>query len=107
MQVIGIGRNIAAERERLMWKQEELAQAMADAGHPMTGKALGNIERGSRAARADEVNAIAEILGVPLDVLMRTPEWIEEANLPPRLVSSVGAGASGTFPDAPGGAIPG
>lgn len=75
-----IGRNIAGARELLGWDQNDLAAEIASRGTLMSARTLGRIERGEREARAGEVAAIAEVLGVPVSWFYTGPEWLESAN---------------------------
>lgn len=73
-----IGKHIQAARALTGHTAEELGDLLRTQ-HGLTkmnGRTLGKIERGERAARADEVLAIAKALDVPVSWLMEGPEWL-------------------------------
>jgi transcriptional regulator with XRE-family HTH domain len=76
-----IGRNIAGARVTLGWEQAELAEAVNNQTDVlMSRRTLGRIERGEREARASEVAAFADVLGVPVAWFYDGPDWLESAN---------------------------
>jgi transcriptional regulator with XRE-family HTH domain len=87
-----IGRSIAAARDLLGWSQGELAAAVTKRGVPLADYTLGKIERGERRARADELGAIADVLGVPYEWFHHGgPDWLDQANPSPSAGGEKGA----------------
>jgi len=64
-------RRIRELREAKGLRQRALAEALTNAGVPMTGDKLCKIEKGVREVRYDELLAFAQVLDVPLQRLMR------------------------------------
>ena len=76
-----IGHNIAGARVTLGWEQAELAEAVNNQTDVlMSRRTLGRIERGEREARASEIAAFAEVLGVPVSWFYEGPDWLDSAN---------------------------
>ena len=94
-----IGCNIAGVREYLGWTQDELAEAVTAYGLPMRGRTVGKIERGERKrVTAEEVAAIAAVLGVPLSEITEGPTWAETANYGPRVRATLASALGGWLP---------
>lgn len=60
----------AAARSTLGISQERLSAEMARRGYPIHVTAIGKIEKGSRKVSVGEAAAIADVLGLPLDLLL-------------------------------------
>jgi transcriptional regulator with XRE-family HTH domain len=58
-------RQLATVRRRKGWSQQQLADATAELGHPVTQSAVAKIERGTRGVGIDDVFHFAAALGVP------------------------------------------
>lgn len=58
---------LRAERERRGWSQSELAAKVSAGCYAST---IAKIEAGSRAVRIDEIDAISDIFGISVDVLI-------------------------------------
>lgn len=76
------GRRLRREREERGWTQAELAQKLAEKGlsiHPssIAKIELRDVER-PRNVRLDEASAIAAVLGVTLDELLRPSDDVEK-----------------------------
>jgi transcriptional regulator with XRE-family HTH domain len=61
---------LRAERDRRKWSQAHIAKLLSDKGIPMHPTTIAKIEAGDRAARIDEVTAVADLFGVSLDTLL-------------------------------------
>lgn len=65
-------RNVRARREVRGMSQGDLAQAVADQGHPsFRQQTIAEIESGNRQVKLDEAVALSRALGISLDSLMR------------------------------------
>lgn len=63
-------KRLRSEREGRGWSQEELAKRLGNKGVHVYASTIAKIEKGTRAARLNEVAAVADLLGVSLDTLL-------------------------------------
>jgi transcriptional regulator with XRE-family HTH domain len=63
-------KRLRSERERRGWSQEELAKLLGNKGVHVYASTIAKIENETRAARLNEVAAVADLLGVSLDTLL-------------------------------------
>lgn len=63
-------KNVRIERGHREWTQEQMAKRLSDKGIPMHWTTIAKIESGGRAVRIDEASAIADLLGVSVDMLL-------------------------------------
>jgi len=63
-------KRLRSERDRRGWSQEELAKRLSDKGVHVYASTIAKIENGTRAARLNEVAAVADLLEVSLDTLL-------------------------------------
>jgi hypothetical protein len=68
-----IATNIRAERARTGLSQKQVADAMRDRGYHWHPQTVGLVERDERQVWADELIALAEVLGAAPDALWRVP----------------------------------
>ena len=68
-----IAANIRAERARTRLSQKQVADAMRERGYHWHPQTAGLAERGERQVWADELIALAEVLGAAPDALWRVP----------------------------------
>ena len=62
--------NLKAARERAGLSQRQLAERMAEAGHPMPQQTINRIESGTRKVRGvGEARSLAQALGTTVDIL--------------------------------------
>lgn len=69
-----IGENLRVLRTSAEVTQTALAREMAARGTPFTQQAVDRVERGIRSLRAEEATLIADVLGVPVTVLLASDE---------------------------------
>jgi transcriptional regulator with XRE-family HTH domain len=65
-----VGRNVQRFRKGAYLSQVELAQEMAERGFSFGQTTVVKVEQGTRPLKLEEAQAIAELLGVPLPVLI-------------------------------------
>jgi transcriptional regulator with XRE-family HTH domain len=63
-------KRLRSERDRRGWSQDELAKRLSDKGVHVYASTIAKIESGSRAARLNEVAAVADLLEVSIDTLL-------------------------------------
>ncbi len=78
-----LARRIAHERERRGWTYEGTAKRLTDAGCPIQPSAIYKIEKGATPRRisVDELVALAEVFGIPVEKLLLPVEVVESAAL--------------------------
>jgi transcriptional regulator with XRE-family HTH domain len=69
-----LGWAVVENVKRLRWEKRlhysELSEKLADVGRPIPPLGLRRIERGARRIDVDELGALAQVLGVPMAVLL-------------------------------------
>jgi transcriptional regulator with XRE-family HTH domain len=63
------GKRVQDLRVAMGWTQEELAQRMTDAGHPMHQTTVTKLEKGTRPTSVAEVGALSTLFDVPIGAL--------------------------------------
>jgi transcriptional regulator with XRE-family HTH domain len=73
------GLRVREQRKARGWSQEDLAQRMTDAGHPMHQTTVAKLENAARPTSVDELVALGHVLGVPIAELAGEQEPDAEA----------------------------
>jgi transcriptional regulator with XRE-family HTH domain len=75
------GENLKYVRERMDESQTGLAKRMADLGFPFHQTTISRIEAGERPVQLGEALALAEIVGMGVDVMIRRPSDVRLSRL--------------------------
>ncbi len=70
---LAVASNIRAERARAQLSQQKVAAGMRERGCRWHFQTVGAVERNERPVAAEELIALAEVLGADPDVLWRVP----------------------------------
>jgi transcriptional regulator with XRE-family HTH domain len=75
-----LGQRLRGLREEAGLTQEQVAARMRSLGHHLYQNTIWKIEAGKRPVRVNEAVALANILGIPLDGLLRDPALSAEGS---------------------------
>jgi transcriptional regulator with XRE-family HTH domain len=71
------GGRLRQERDRRGWSQQEMSRRLAELGIRLHSTAITRIERGERSVRLSEAQALADVLEMPLGMLLVSHEQTE------------------------------